>query len=640
MLYFDKNLFKSLDYNLEREILLTNKFGGYSSTTLCGCNSRKYHGLIVSPIEKFDRHRHVLLSTLIESVETADKNFEISTIFSANKNSDGYRYITDFEYFPTPTITFECEEFTLKKELLKLENQDTLLIRYTLLRAENYISLKINPLLSFRDSHSLTHQNIFADTGFYPVVGGVKCRLYPDFPWLYMQTSIKSEYHYTPFWVNNVYYEQERLRGYQWSEDLLCNGYFNITLYQGESVILSCGTQYEEVDLLEKLFNDSYKNRNRNNDFFSCIKYSAEQFISTTESSSEIIAGFPWFDSWSRDTFISMSGLLLNRGLTNTYVNVLDTLILKMKDGLFPNTANSYNSADAPLWFFYALQRLDKQLDSPSIWRLYSATMKSIIENYIRGTDDGLIKMNDDGLIEINSSQYALTWMDAVIDGTPVTPRNGCPVEINALWYNALCYTMDKAELHREYQLTHQLKSLCAKVKKNFLRCFWSEELGYLYDYVSSSEANSFIRPNMIIAASLPYTMLDNRQMTSVFKIIKDNLLTIKGLRSLSQDNSMYRGTYIGDQSNRDLAYHNGTVWVWLLEHYVRAGFNIYGCDFLSQAQEIIKNFETDINSYGIATLPEIYDGDEPHLQRGAISQAWSIAAILEIENMIEYYSN
>lgn len=635
MLCFDKELLNSIDYNLEREILLTNGRGGYTSTTLCGCNTRKYHGLMVSPIEQFGGQRHVLLSMLIESVELADKTFELSTLFSESKNLDGCKYIVGFEYFPIPTITFECDEFVLKKELLKLENCDSLMIRYTLIRAENHIHFKIRPLLAFRNSHELTHRNIFADTGYYPIVFGVKCRLYPGFPTLYMQTNLKSVYTYEPCWIENVSYEQERQRGYQWQEDLFCCGCFSIPMYQGESVIFSCSTRCEEIALLEQTFNQDCKRKNYTEDFIGCLRYSAEQFVATKDDKTEIIAGFPWFDSWGRDTFISLRGVLPYDDV-ETYIKVIDSMVAKMRNGLFPNTATAYNSADAPLWFFYALQRFEQQLNTPSVWRLYSGVMKTIIECYIRGTDDQTIKMSDNGLIETTSRNNSLTWMDAVVDGVPVTLRNGYAVEINALWYNALCFTMDKAALHREYKFSHRLKALCAKVKKSFMENFWSDKRGYLCDFVNDSESNTFIRPNMIIAASLPYTMLTDSQTESVFRVVTDKLLTPKGLRSLSADNPLYKGVYSGDQPTRDAAYHNGTVWVWLLEHYVRVGFRIYGADFVGEARRIVENFANDINSYGLASLPEIYDGDWPHYQRGAISQAWSVAAVLEIMQMIE----
>ena len=636
MLYFDKDSLKSQVYDTEREILLTNSQGGYTSTTLCGCNTRKYHGLVVSPIEKFDWRRHVLLATMIEQVEINGHIIELSTIAADNHNSNGAQYISDSEYFPIPTTTFECEQFTLKKEVLKFHNQDTLMIRYTLLRADNHITLRLKPLMAFRDAHKLTHQNIFADTSYHPIVGGAKCSPYPDFPWLYMQTDIKSEYHYAPFWLNGVNYECERQRGYQWLEDLLCNGHFDIRLYYGESAIFSCSTSEIEVSLIEQCFAYELKQKRNNSDFIGCLRYSAEQFIVKRHNECEIIAGWHWFDSWGRDTFISLPGLMMWRDDIQPYLDILDTMVAKLHNGLFPNTGESYNSVDAPLWFFHSLQQLDTRLDSPSIWRRYSRAMMQIIEAYATGCPNGIVKMNDDGLIETQSAQLALTWQDAVVDGQPVTPRNGMAVEINALWYNAICYLMDKTELHREYPLMHRLKALAAKVKKSFLRYFWSDELGYLCDFVNANEKNTFIRPNMVIATSLPYTMLDNGQIESVLNIVREKLLTPKGLRSLSPDNPLYCGHYVGDQTQRDRAYHNGTVWVWLLEHYVRARFRLEGAEFIPEARQIIHNFLPDIDSYGIATLAEIYDGDAPHLQRGAISQAWSVAAILEIQRMIE----
>ena len=315
---------------------------------------------------------------------------------------------------------------------------------------------------------------------------------------------------------------------------------------------------------------------------------------------------------------------------------ILDTLTAQMHEGLFPNLGSAYNSVDAPLWFFWTLQQLAEHLPEEQIWTRYGRAMRTILDSYRRGIGDN-IAMRKDGLIRASHPQYAMTWMDAVVDGRPVTGREGCQVEVNALWYNAVCYTLSLAERYGDEAFAARWRDLPARIREAFMAAFWDENRSYLADYMTDGgERNTDIRPNQVIACSLAYKIPDEAQQLAILSTVKQHLLTPRGLRTLSPRNPKYKGRYEGNPAERDRAYHQGTVWVWPLEHYVRAWFDLRGEAFLPEAEHLLAGFEEDLDSYGIGSLPEIYDGDPPHTQRGAISQAWSVGAVLRIREMID----
>jgi predicted glycogen debranching enzyme len=372
-------------------------------------------------------------------------------------------------------------------------------------------------------------------------------------------------------------------------------------------------------------------------DFLSCLRHSARQFIVRRGGRTEVVAGYPWFGRWGRDTFISLPGITLTQGGLESCLEVLDTMTREMSGGLFPNMGVAYNSVDAPLWFFWTLQQLGAHLSGEEIWQRYGAAMKSVLAAYKRGVG-GAIEVRDNGLVWASAPGSALTWMDAVVDGVPVTGRDGYQVEINALWYNAVCYALELAELCGDKGFTAEWQDMPDKIEQSFVEMFWYDKEGYLYDYVGEDGPNIFIRPNQIIACSLPYTMLGHGKMLLVIATVRKHLLTPKGLRTLSPRNPLYEGHYGGSQPERDRQYHQGTVWPWLLEHYVAACLRVYGSKFTDEARDILAGFDDDISSYGLGSIAEIYDGDPPHAPRGAISQAWSVGALLRINEMIEKY--
>lgn len=546
VLTFDKKELGNLEYSLQREMLATDRRGGYMSTTIVCCNTRKYHGLMVAPIDDSDR-AYVLLSSVDETVVHDGQSFNLALHrFPGTYEPRGHKYITDFEYTPTPTITYRVGSIVLRKELLWIHNRTQLMIRYTLLEAPSDVRLRLRPFFAFRDKHALTHANMEADGRSRPIPGGVKCRLYSDFPWLYLQTDCRdAEFVPAPDWYYNFEYAREIERGYEGDEDLLTTGYFELSLGRRQSVIFSASVEA-----------------------------------------------------------------------------IPDPAAI---GGMF---------ADAPLWFFWVLQQLQRTLGEEEIWKRYGIVMKELLAAYRRGV--GGVAVHDNGLVWASAPGKALTWMNALAGGVPVVSRDGYPVEINALWYNAVCYALELASCFGEEEFVGEWKAWPERIRNAFREMFWSGDDGYLADFVGPEGPNRWIRPNMVVACGLDYKMLDEEQQASVLRIVGQHLLTPKGLRSLSPRNPRYKNRCEGDEAARAEASMNGSVWVWPLWFYVKASFDLGGREFLPRAEELLARFGEEIQSYGIGSINELFDGDPPHAPWGAVSQAWSVGAVLMIRETTE----
>lgn len=639
-LTFDKSELGNLEYSLQREMLSTDRIGGYMSTTIVCCNTRKYHGLMVAPIDDSDR-TYVLLSSLDETIVQHDQSFNLALHrFKGTYDPRGHKYITDFEYTPTPTITYRVGGVILKKELLWIHKRTQLMIRYTLVDAHSETKLRLRPFLAFRDKHALSKANMEADGHSYPAINGVKCRLYESFPWLYLQTSKPGmEFMPAPDWYYNFEYQQEMQRGYEGYEDLMTTGYFETEMKKGESIIFSASL--EEMGsprTIEEMFSASIARRTHKVDFISCMEHAARQFLVRRPGNrTEVIAGYPWHNVSIRQTFISLPGITLQQNHKEDFIDALDTLVRTMKDGMFQGRGSAAINADTPLWFFWSLQRLEEAVGEAEIWKRYGKAMKEILAAYKQGVG-GRVILNNNGLIWASAGDQPLTWMNTSINGRAVTPRNGYQVEVNALWYNAVCYTLALAQKHHDRAFVKEWESLPEKTRQSFNEMFSLPE-GYLADYVGEEGANRFIRPNMIIACGLPYKMLNMEMQVDVIRTVRQHLLTPKGLRSLTPRNPLYKGTQEGTPEERDEGAKNGSVWPWLLSFYVKACFDIDAERFLPQAEEILAGFDDDIQSYGIGAIAEHYDADPPFTPRGACSQAWSVAAVLDIYTMIQQHT-
>jgi predicted glycogen debranching enzyme len=638
---FDKSQVVNLEFSLNRELIRSNRAGSYSSTTIVGCNTRKYHGMLVCPVDELGGDRYVLLSTMDITVVNNDKSFNtgIRKYKGDYFNPKGHKYIEDFDTDSIPSRVFRVGGVLLKIERLLVHYEEQFMQRMTILEASEPMKIQMRPFLAFRSIHQLTHANLAANTKIDFIENGVRAKLYEGFPFLNMQCSAKVDFVPVPDWYLGVEYLEEQRRGYDYSEDLFTPGFFELEAKEGDVIVFSASTKEEKTSGLKQKFTKTVSGKIPRSNFVNCLKNAAQQFIEKRGGKTVIIAGFPWFGAWGRDTFISLPGLALARHKLALYRDVIDTQVNRMKEGLFPNMGNesnpAYNSVDAPLWFFWSLQQYLEQKGT-DCWERYGDAAKSVIYAFVNGTVYN-IKMRDNGLIYAGVPGKSLTWMDAVVNGVPVTQRAGYAVEINALWYNAVCFALEMAKEARDKKFVSQYGHLPELIKNSFLELFWDEKAGYLADYINDEEGkNMFVRPNMVIAVSLPYSMLDKEQMKKILDIADKDLVTPRGLRTLSPRNKFYKGIYQGTQDERDNAYHQGTVWPWLFGPFCEGWLKVYGQQGVAKVKKLIYGMEEVMSEAGISTISEIHDGDPPHAPRGAISQAWSVGEVLRIIDILE----
>jgi len=638
---FDKNQLVNLEYSLRREMIRSNRAGSYACSTIINCNTRKYHGLLVTPQPAIDQDNHVLLSTLDETViqQEAEFNLGIHKYRGGTYNPKGHKYIRDFSADKVPKLIYRVGGVILTKEMILISHQDRMVIKYTLTEAHSPTLIRLRPFLAFRNVHQLCKENIFADKKYEKVPGGIRLRLYPGYTDLFLQVSKENEYTHVPDWYYNIEYQEEQERGYDYLEDLFVPGFMEFNIRKGESVWFSAGTTEIPPVSISRLYNAELRKRMPRDNFEHCLINAAQQFIVKRGRETGIIAGYPWFGQWGRDTFISLPGLTLTTGNHKTCKAVLDRMVATLQGPLFPNIGagdnSAYNSVDAPLWFFWTLQQYAPYTGNlKAIWKEYGKPIKTILNGYRRGTEFN-IHMEPNGLIYAGLPGKALTWMDAVVDGRPVTPRSGLAVEINALWYNAIRFSLETAQAAGDLSFQEEWQAIADGLPAAFTETFWDPEKGFLADYVDGSYKDWSVRPNMVFATSLPYPPVDEEIRKKVLSKIKQELLTPRGLRTLTPVSAAYKGIYWGTQAERDSAYHQGTVWPWLFGHFAEGYLKIHGKSGLSFIRNLYHGFEQTLTEHGVGTISEIYDGDPPHTPRGAVSQAWSVAEILRVHQLI-----
>ena len=638
---FDKSKLVNLEYSLTRELLRSNRAGSYASTTIIGCNTRKYHGLLVSPQPQFDGGMHVLLSLLDETIIQHDQEFNLAIHkYKGEKYSPrGHKYVTDFTFDPNPVITYRVGGVVLTKEMLFAGISDSFIIKYTLVEAHSQTKIRFRPFMAYRNIHSLSKANSDVDRKYDTIPNGIKVRMYQGYPHLHLQFSKENEYVHVPDWYFDFDYMRENARGYESLEDLYTPGYFELSIKQGESIYFMASLEAEDPKTFAHMFNQELKKRIVRENFENCLINASQQFIVKRGKKFEIIAGFPWFGRVARDTFIALPGLTLLNGDFKTFKAILDNSLSEMKGPLFPNSGTGlkieYNSVDASLWFFWSLQQYIKFSKDKTVWKQYGGFMKMILKNFKEGAPYN-IHMLDSGLLYAGVTGTAVTWMDAVVDGRPVTPRIGLAVEVNALWYNAICFAIELAEKAGEKDFVAEWKPIADRIPAAFVDTFWIKEQNYLYDYVNGDFRDKSVRPNQVFATSLPYSPLTDDQCKGVLDRIQSELLTPRGLRTLSPKNPAYKSEYTGDQTSRDLAYHQGSVFPWLFGHFAEAWLKLHEEGGVTFITKIYKGFEDVMSEHGIGTISELYDGDPPYLPSGAISQAWSVSELLRVNHLLE----
>ncbi len=636
-LQFNKAELVNLEYSLKRELLSTNRAGGYCNTTIVGCNTRKYHGLLAVPIERYGGHRYMLLSALDETLLQHGMPFNLGIhCYGDIYEPRGHKYIVDFEMNPFPVITYRVGGMRFKKEILFVVGADQLLIRYTLLDAHSDTVLRLKPFLSFRSIHALTVANGDADTHFVPVENGAAFRLYQGFPQLHLQISKESEYVHCPDWYKGVVYKEEYRRGFDCMEDLLVPGFFEMPMAKGESIIFSASTEPVSPKSLKAQFTREVKRRMPRDNYDECLHAAAEQLFAEKGKYSRICTGFSWHEiGGMRETSLSLPGLTLyNKGDVKAFDKILSDLITENNDAFLKGS----DQVESPLRLTEAVQHRARFTgDEAGTWKKYGGFLKKVLESYFAGRPE--VKLHENGLLWAEKPGVALSWMNAYIGGRPVTERAGYQVETNCFWYNAVCYALDmETRYGKAGQFTRRCADVKAAIEACFYNLFWVEQRHHLADFVDGSGQNVFTRPNQLYACSLPYSPVSEEVQAEILHAVSRELVTTRGIRTLSPKNPLYRSRYEGNQIERDTATHNGCTRPWLLGPYVEASFKLYGPSFVRTARELVDGFQEDLNVHGIGAVAEIYDGDPPYIPHGAINSAMSVAEILRVKYMINQY--
>ncbi len=527
----------------------------------------------------------------------------------------------------------------LTKEMLFAGNSDSIIIKYTLVEAHSPTIMRFRPFLAYRNIHSLSKANNDVERKSDPIPNGVKVRMYQGYPYLHLQFSKEPEYIHAPDWYFDFEYMREKARGYEALEDLFTPGSFEVPIKQGESIYFMASLETEDPKTFARLFSQELKKRIPRDSFENCLKTASQQFVVKRGKKFEIFAGFHWFGRVARDTFISLPGLTLLQGDFKTFKSILDNSLTEMKGPLFPNSGSGqrlqYNSVDAPLWLFWTLQQYKKYSADKSVWKQYGAYLKLILNSFREGAAYN-IHMLDNGLLFAGETGSAVTWMDAVVDSKPVTPRIGLAVEVNALWYNAICFAVELAEEAGDKEFVSEWKPVAEMIPAAFTEVFWNKEKSYLYDYAHGDFRDKSVRPNQLFAVSLPYSPVDDDQCKGILDRVNSELITPRGLRTLSPKNPAYKPEYTGNPTQRDLAYHQGSVFPWLFGHFAEAWLKLYEQSGVAYIEKLYKGFEEVMDEHGVGTISELYDGDPPFRPSGAISQAWSVSELLRVRNILD----
>ena len=639
----------SSEKGLSLEWLETNGLGGYASSTITNCHTRKYHGLLVSALDSLP-DKYVLLNKIEDVfIQDGDENVLTTHLYPNFLQDGSTANLQEFKLTTHPTWIFKFADIILTKEILMLQEENTILFKYSVSGDSNF-KIVLRPLLSCRNFHKLQRENSHLQYNFEGLSDGFCCAPYKDMPQMFFQTNVKHSFLSRPLWYRNFVYPKEKERGYDFQEDLYSPGIMIFELGSQREIIFACGIAKQKNGLSSK-WQKELDNRvkkssaKNNNELQKQLQQVGQTFIIkkiSDKQSQSVVAGYHWFLDWGRDAMIALPGLTLYSGQEDVCLAILKNFASHEHQGLIPNIlgatkeTNVYNTVDASLWFVWAVQQYYlKTKNLKEITINFWPVLKNIFTFYKNGTLYN-IKMQEDGLLFAGSCETNLTWMDVVVDGKPVTPRYGCQVEVNALWFNMLSFM---SELAGEIQdpLKLELQQLLPQVKKSFCQTFWCEEKKYLYDFVNSDQKNSALRPNQIFAVSLPYSPLLIKMAVSVVTNVRKHLLTPYGLRTLAQNEAGYIGFYNGNQAERDSAYHNGTVWPWLLGHFTEALLKVTSDQrkVLTIIEPCLEALQKHLSEYGIGSIAEIFSGDSPHQPNGCISQAWSVAEVLRLTHLL-----
>lgn len=637
-LKFNKEKLVNLEYSLEREMLLTNRAGGYVNTTIVGCNTRKYHGLLAVPVERFGGEKHILLSTLHESLLQHGKSFNLGiNSYGEVYEPRGHKYIVDFEMDYASSVLYRVGGMQFQKTVMFMPESEEVLIRYTLLDAHSPTTLRIKPFLAFRNIHGLTRANTQACTRYREIAGGVAFRLYEGFPELHLQLNRKSEWVACPDWYHDIVYKEESRRGFADREDLFVPGYFEVPVRKGESIILSASTsEIRPRGLTARFEKELAEKDGARGSYEACLKLAARQFIIHQGGRTGVCAGYTWDYEDLRFSMIAAAGLTVyNDGDAAAFERIVDDAVKSRGEVFF----GSSDQPDVPLWLFRALQQyIAWGADPGAVWKKYGAALARMLESYRSGVRNE-ITLHENGLLWSGRPGTALSWMNTYAGGAPVAERAGYQVEVNALWYNALRFASAMDRKYGAGKLEAEWGPVAGKIEDCFYRLFWVEQRRHLADYVGEEGQNIFTRPNQLMACAVEYSPIGDEVQMEVLRAIDRELLTARGIRTLSPKNPLYRGVYEGDQLSRDLAHYNGSNFPWLLGPYIESRLRLEGKSFVSRGRKLLAAFEEDMNVHGVGSVAEIYDGDPAHRPHGCISSSVSVAEIIRAKAMLDKIS-
>ena len=644
-LRFEKPLMTNLEEALPRELLRTNRSGAYSCSTIVDCNTRKYHGLLVVPVPELDEENYVLLSSLDVSViqHGAEFNLGLHKYQNESYSPKGHKYIREFDCDKVPTTLYRVGGVLLKKEVVFQHYEDRILIRYTLVDAHSATTLKFKPFLAFRSVRQFTHENSIASREYTLVDKGIKTCMYQGYPELFMQFSKKNNFVFQPDWYREVEYPKEQERGYASNEDLYVPGYFELNIQKGESIVFAASISESKTASLKKLFEEEVMERSPRDNFFHCLVNAAHQFHNRTKTDERyILAGYPWFKCRARDTFISLPGLTLSIEEQDYFELVMKTATVGLREFMQekPISVKIYEieQPDILLWAVWTMQQYAKETSKEKCKNMYGDLIKEIII-YIMNNKHPNLFLDDNGLVRTNGKDVAVTWMNSTVNGHPVIPRTGYIVEFNELWYNALMFVVSLFEHdEQEGEFCEILIDLADKCKYSFVSTFLND-YGYLFDYVDGDMMDWSVRPNMIFPVAFDFSPLNQEQKKKVLDVCTRELLTPKGLRTLSPKSGGYNPMYVGPQTQRDYAYHQGTAWPWLGGFYMEACLKLFKRTRLSFIERQMVGYEDEMTNHCLGTIPELFDGNPPFKGRGAISFAMNVAEILRTLELLEKYN-
>jgi predicted glycogen debranching enzyme len=634
---------------LHREWLETNGLGGYASSTVLGINTRKYHSLLTAAVRP-PVERMLVVSHLDETVIIGGVRLEIfSNEYEETVFPEGHRYLEEVRLDPYPVFTYVVGGVKLEKSIFMQYGHNTTCVTYSVQRLPNgprpsQVILEVRPILAFRDHHALMREDPAFGADFDAGPGTLRFRPYDHLPSL--NTCFKGGYFQQDgYWYRRFRYRREHESGYDSTEDLFCPGKFVFNFEGSSRVWLTLSTEDGVIRDVEDLRSDEVARRKRltkrgtvSSDLGKQLVRAADAFIVKRRDSCSVLAGYPWFTDWGRDTMISLPGLTLATGRLEEAQWILSTFIDSMDGGLIPNrfpdsgSGAEYNTIDATLWLFEAVRKYYQTSQDSDFIAQILPMLRESIRCHLDGTKYG-IKAQEDGLLAGGSEDIQLTWMDAKIGNKVITARVGKPVEVNALWYNALRITADFCSDFGGLAEESKYDYLAGQAFESFNAQFWNQDQGCLYDYINGDYKDDAVRPNQIIAVSLTYPALEHAKWKSVVTTVERDLLTPYGLRTLSPTHPDYKATYRGDLEARDHAYHQGTVWPWLMGHFITAYLRANGRSgqTLAYCLNLLEGFAEHMREAGLGTVSEIFDGDTPHRPNGCIAQAWSVAELLRV---------